>query len=165
MRMKLNRSSQLVLVSAVSLVAAGLLTACGTLTGDFVYVTSAKAAGPNNYGEDRCLRGQPGVRLHAPDSHFAVSHRAAAIRSLKRLRPTTPTLYVVNEDDNTIVQFIIGNDGKLYPQNTSEYAGRLSARGCNSGQVSVCGGHLPAAAHLLDRCALLRLGCGIPHPD
>src|ERR1035438_7780304 len=27
-------------------------------------------------------------------------------------------LYVVNHDDNTIVQFIIGNDGKLYPQNT-----------------------------------------------
>jgi 6-phosphogluconolactonase (cycloisomerase 2 family) len=27
-------------------------------------------------------------------------------------------LYVVNEDDNTIVQFMIGSDGKLYPQNT-----------------------------------------------
>jgi len=27
-------------------------------------------------------------------------------------------LYVVNRDDNTIVQFVIGNDGKLYPQNT-----------------------------------------------
>jgi len=24
----------------------------------------------------------------------------------------------VNEDDNTIVQFTIGNDGKIYPQNT-----------------------------------------------
>jgi 6-phosphogluconolactonase (cycloisomerase 2 family) len=27
-------------------------------------------------------------------------------------------LYVVNQDDNTIVQFVIGNDGKVYPQNT-----------------------------------------------
>jgi DNA-binding beta-propeller fold protein YncE len=27
-------------------------------------------------------------------------------------------LYVVNQDDNSIVQFVIGNDGKLYPQNT-----------------------------------------------
>jgi DNA-binding beta-propeller fold protein YncE len=27
-------------------------------------------------------------------------------------------LYVVNRDDNSIVQFIIGSDGKLYPQNT-----------------------------------------------
>ena len=51
MRMTFNRSSQLVLVSAVSLLAAGLLTACGTLTVDFVYVTSALAAGPNNYGQ------------------------------------------------------------------------------------------------------------------
>jgi len=34
MRMMLNRSSQLVLASAASLLAAGLLTACGTLTVD-----------------------------------------------------------------------------------------------------------------------------------
>jgi DNA-binding beta-propeller fold protein YncE len=27
-------------------------------------------------------------------------------------------LYVVNQDDNTIVQFVIGNDGKVYPQST-----------------------------------------------
>jgi 6-phosphogluconolactonase (cycloisomerase 2 family) len=27
-------------------------------------------------------------------------------------------LFVVNQDDNTIVQFVIGNDGKLYPNNT-----------------------------------------------
>ena len=51
MRMKLNKSSQLLLVSAVSLLVASVLTACGTLTVDFVYVTSAKAAGPNSYGE------------------------------------------------------------------------------------------------------------------
>ena len=43
------------------------------------------------------------------------------------------TLYVVNQDDNTIVQFIIGNDGKLYPQNTREYAGSLSAGRCGCG--------------------------------
>jgi DNA-binding beta-propeller fold protein YncE len=27
-------------------------------------------------------------------------------------------LFVANQDDNTIVQFVIGNDGKLYPDNT-----------------------------------------------
>jgi len=32
--------------------------------------------------------------------------------------PDEADLYVVNEDDNTIVQFVIGSDGKLYPQNT-----------------------------------------------
>ena len=28
------------------------------------------------------------------------------------------SLFVVNQDDNTIVQFVIGSDGKLYPFNT-----------------------------------------------
>ncbi len=51
MRMKFNKSSQLLLVSAASLLAASLVTACSTLTVDFVFVSSSKAAGPNNYGE------------------------------------------------------------------------------------------------------------------
>ena len=51
MRMKFNKSSQLLLVSASSLLMAGLVTACATLTTDFVFVTSSKAAGANNYGE------------------------------------------------------------------------------------------------------------------
>ncbi len=55
MRMKLNKSSQLVLVSAAGLLAATLVTACSqiteTKTVDFVYVASSKAAGPDNYGE------------------------------------------------------------------------------------------------------------------
>ena len=72
MRMKLKKPGQLVLVSAASLAAAGLLTACSqltaTLTVDFVYVSSAKAAGPDNYGEvdvfERILRGwADGLRL------------------------------------------------------------------------------------------------------
>src|ERR1039458_1458674 len=51
MRMKFNKSSQLLLVSAASILVAGLMTACATLTVDFVFVASSKAAGPNNYGE------------------------------------------------------------------------------------------------------------------
>ena len=55
MRMKFNKSSQLVLVSAGGLLVASLLTACSqltqTLTVDFVFLASSKAAGPNNYGE------------------------------------------------------------------------------------------------------------------
>ena len=55
MRMKFNKSSHLVLVGAASLLAASILTACSqltqTLTVDFVYVASTKAAGANNFGE------------------------------------------------------------------------------------------------------------------
>jgi DNA-binding beta-propeller fold protein YncE len=32
-------------------------------------------------------------------------------------------LFVVNRDDNTIEQFLIGNDGKVYPQNTTNTPG------------------------------------------
>ena len=121
MRMKLNRSSQLVLVSAVSLLASGFLSACsfltGTLTVDFVYVTSALAAGPNQYGEVDVfeINSESGRMRQIPASPFPSGGRnpVAATPSADNTN-----LYVVNEDDNTIVQFVIGNDGKLYPQNT-----------------------------------------------
>jgi 6-phosphogluconolactonase (cycloisomerase 2 family) len=117
MRMMLNRSSQLVLASAVSLLAAGFLTACGTLTADFVYVTSAKAAGPNNYGEIDVfeVNTESGFMRHIPTSPFPSGGRNPVAEATS---PENTTLYVVNEDDNTIVQFAIGTDGKVYPQNT-----------------------------------------------
>jgi len=117
MRMMLNRSSQLVLASAASLLAAGLLTACGTLTVDFVYVTSAKAAGTNNYGEVDVyeVNSESGYMRHIPTSPFPSGGRNPVAETTS---PDNTTLYVVNEDDNTIVQFTIGNDGKIYPQNT-----------------------------------------------
>jgi 6-phosphogluconolactonase len=117
MRMMLNRSSQLVLASAVSLLAAGFLTACGTLTADFVYVTSAKAAGPDNYGEIDVfeVNTESGFMRHIPTSPFPSGGRNPVAEATS---PDNTTLYVVNQDDNTIVQFAIGTDGKVYPQNT-----------------------------------------------
>jgi len=50
MRMKFNKSSQLLLVSAASLLVAGLMTACQTLTVDVVFVASSKAAGATATG-------------------------------------------------------------------------------------------------------------------
>jgi 6-phosphogluconolactonase len=117
MRMKFNRSSQLVLVSVVSLLAAGLVTACGTLTADFVFVTSAKAAGPNNYGEVNVfeVNSESGFMRQIKTSPFPSGGRNPVAEAASA---DATTLYVINEDDNSIVQFAIGNDGKLYPQNT-----------------------------------------------
>jgi 6-phosphogluconolactonase (cycloisomerase 2 family) len=117
MRMMLNRSSQLVLASAVSLLAAGLLTACGTLTVDFVYVTSAKAAGTNNYGEVDVyeVNAESGRMRNIPTSPFPSGGRNPVAETTSS---DNTTLYVVNQDDNSIVQFTIGTDGKIYPQNT-----------------------------------------------
>jgi 6-phosphogluconolactonase len=117
MRMKFNKSGQLLLVSAASLLAAGLVTACATLTVDFVYVTSAKAAGPNSYGEVDVfeVNSESGFMRQIPTSPFPSGGRNPVASAVSA---DNNNLYVVNKDDNSIVQFVIGNDGKLYPQNT-----------------------------------------------
>jgi len=115
--MKFNKSSQLLLVSAVSLLVAGLMTACGTLTTDFVYVASSKAAGTNNYGEIDVfeINSVSGAMRQIPSSPFPSGGRNPVAEAVSS---DYANLYVVNQDDNTIVQFMIGSDGKLYPQNT-----------------------------------------------
>ena len=117
MRMKFIKSSQLLLVSAASLLAAGLLTACGTLTVDFVFVASSKAAGTNNYGEIDVfeINSESGFMRQIPTSPFPSGGRDPVAEAVSS---DNTNLYVVNQDDNSIVQFIIGNDGKLYPQHT-----------------------------------------------
>ena len=117
MRMKFNKSGQLALVSAASLLVATLVTACGTLTVDFVFVTSSKAAGSNNYGEIDVfeVNSESGFMRQIPTSPFPSGGRDPVAEAISS---DNTNLYVVNQDDNTIVQFIIGNDGKLSPQNT-----------------------------------------------
>jgi DNA-binding beta-propeller fold protein YncE len=84
---------------------------------DFVFVTSAKAAGPDNYGEVDVfeVNSESGFMRQIPTSPFPSGGRNPVAEAVSSDRTN---LYVVNQDDNTIVQFIIGNDGKLYPQNT-----------------------------------------------
>jgi 6-phosphogluconolactonase len=117
MRMKLNKPIQLLAISAASIMAAAFLSACATLTVDFVYVTCAKAAGPNNYGEVNVfeINSQSGRMRQIPTSPFFSGGRNPVADAVS---PDQGSLYVVNRDDNTIVQFTIGTDGKLYPQNT-----------------------------------------------
>jgi 6-phosphogluconolactonase len=115
--MKFNKSSQLLLVSAAGLLVAGLMTACATLTVDFVFVASSKAAGTNNYGEIDVLEinSESGYMRHIPTSPFPSGGRNPVAEAVSA---DQSNLYVVNQDDNSIVQFVIGNDGKVYPQNT-----------------------------------------------
>lgn len=116
MRMKLNKS-RLLLVSAVSLLAAGVLTACGTATTDFVYVASSKAAGPYGYGEIDVfeINAVSGAMRQIPTSPFPSGGRNPVAEAVSG---DYANLYVVNQNDNSIVQFGIGSDGKLYPQST-----------------------------------------------
>ncbi len=121
MRMKLNKSSQLVLVSAAGLLTAALVTACSqiteTKTVDFVYVASSKAAGADNYGEINIfeINSDSGKMRQIPASPVPSGGRYPISEAV-----TTDysSLFVANQDDNTIVQFVIGTDGKLYSYNT-----------------------------------------------
>ncbi len=121
MRMKFNKTSQLVLVSAASLLAALLATACSqatqTLTVDFVYVASTLAAGPNQFGEIDVfeINSESGRMRPIPTSPFPSEGRNPVAEVVST---DFSSLFVANHDDNTIVQFVIGTDGKLYSFNT-----------------------------------------------
>ena len=125
-------------------------------------MASAKAAGTNNYGEIDVfeINAVSGFMRQIPTSPFPSGGRNPVAEAVSA---DYPNLYVVNQDDNTIVQFLIGNDGKLYPQNTDEHAGNLPSGRCRQRIESVCAGHLPAAAHLLHRGAMLGLDCRLSH--
>ncbi len=121
MRMKLSRSSQLVLVAAASLAAATLISACQqftqSLTVDFVYVASNRAAGPSQAGEIDVFEidSESGRMRPIPTSPFPSGGRNPVAEAVSS---DYQNLFVVNHDDNTIVQFAIGSDGKLYPNDT-----------------------------------------------
>ncbi len=121
MRMKFNKSRQLALVSAASLAVASLVTACSqfteTLTVDFVYVASAAAAGTNQYGVIDVFEidSESGRMRQIPSSPFPSGGRDPVAEAVSA---DYGSLFVSNQDDNTIVQFVIGTDGKLYQYNT-----------------------------------------------
>ena len=114
--MKFNKSGHLLLASGASLAVACLLTACSqlteTLTVDFVYVTSAIAAGPNSYGQVDVfeINSKSGHMRQIPTSPFPSGGRDPVAEAVSS---DNANLFVVNRDDNTIVNFIIGSDGKL----------------------------------------------------
>jgi 6-phosphogluconolactonase (cycloisomerase 2 family) len=109
------------LVSAASLLAASLLTACSqftqTLTVDFVFVASARAAGTNNYGQIDVfeVNSESGAMRQIPSSPFPSGGRNPVAEAVSA---DNGSLFVVNHDDNTVVQFTIGSDGKIYQFNT-----------------------------------------------
>lgn len=124
--MKFNKSHQLALVSAAGLIAASLVTACSqfteTLTVDFVYVASAAAAGTSDYGEIEVyeINSESGAMRKIPASPFPSGGRDPVAETVSA---DYSSLFVANQDDNTVVQFVIGSDGKLYPYLTVNTVG------------------------------------------
>ena len=121
MRMKLNKTRHLALAAGVSLMAATLVTACSqfdqTLTVDFVFVACSKAAASNNAGEIDVfeINSESGAMRQIPSSPFPSGGRNPVAEAVSS---DNGSLFVANEDDQNIVQFLVGSDGKLYPYYT-----------------------------------------------
>jgi 6-phosphogluconolactonase len=111
--MKFGKVGQVGLVSVFALVVATLFTACSTLTVGFIYVpiTSLSPGQVQVYE----VNSESGALRTIPTSPFPSGGRDPVTEAPS---PDFKNLYVANEDDNNIVQFGIGTDGKLYPQST-----------------------------------------------
>lgn len=117
--MKFSKTGQGLLAAAVSLAIGFGIISCGqSNTIDYLYVTSNK----NNPGQISVYRvdQQSGALTQIPDSPYLSGGRnpVAEVTS-----PNGANLYVVNHDDNTLVEFAIGTDAKLYPGHTYQTPG------------------------------------------
>ncbi len=117
--MKFSKFGRIALASVVSLGLGFGVIACGpSNTIDFLYVTSSK----NNPGQINVYKvdSQAGALIPIPDSPYPSGGRnpVAVVASANG-----KNLYVIHHDDNTIVEFAIGTDGKLYPQKTCNLPG------------------------------------------
>jgi 6-phosphogluconolactonase len=117
--MKLSKFGRIALASVVSLGLGFGATACGpSNTIDFLYVTASK----QNPGQISVYKvdSEAGVLYQIADSPYPSGGRnpVADVASANG-----KNLYVINHDDNTIVEFAIGTDGKLYPQQTCNMPG------------------------------------------
>lgn len=102
------------LVAAASMVAVGLLmTSCGASnTIDYVYVTSnLQNPGQINVYE---LNSESGALHQIADSPYPAGRNPVS----EVASPNGNNLYVANHDDNTVMMYAIGTDGKLYPLQT-----------------------------------------------
>lgn len=104
---------RLMAVAAAAAVSSLLLSCGASNTVDYLYVTSnlQNPGQINAYQVDS----ESGALKQIADSPYPSGGRNPVYEV------TTPDglyLYIANHDDNTIVQFDIGTDGKLYPQST-----------------------------------------------
>ncbi len=112
-RMKWKKWGQGILAAGVS---AGLVFAMASCaasnTVDYLYLASSK----NNPGQINVYRvdSQTGGLQQIPNSPYPAGRNPVGLVIL----PNGKNLYVINHDDNTIIDYGIGTDAKLYPQHT-----------------------------------------------
>jgi len=111
--MKFGKVGQVGLVCVLALAIATLFTACNPVNVGYLFVATNK----QTPGQIEVYKIDPvaGYLKTIPTSPFPSGGRNPIAEVVS---PDFKNLYVVNEDDNNIVQFGIGTDGKLYAQST-----------------------------------------------
>ena len=140
--MKLSKSGRIALASVVSLGLGFGATACGpSNTIDYLYVTASK----QNPGQISVYKvdSEAGILYQITDSPYGSGGRNPVADMAS---PNGKNLYVINHDDNTIVEFAIGTDGKLYPQQTCNLPGSypIAAHREQSRHLPLRSGDVPA---------------------
>jgi len=111
--MKFGKVGQVALVSVFALALATLFTACTPVNVGFMFVATNR----QTPGQIEVYKIDPiaGYLETIPTSPFPSGGRNPIAEAVS---PDFKNLYVINEDDNNIVQFGVGTDGKLYAQST-----------------------------------------------
>lgn len=121
-RMKLKRMGRGAIASIVSLVLGLGLTACGRdYTVGYIYTTTASGTAGlvNGYKVDY----QQGYLVQLANSPIPSGGKnpVTVVAS-----PDHLSIYVIHRDDSNVVHFLIGTDGKLYPQKTYNITGSFA---------------------------------------
>lgn len=110
--------SQLLLVSAIALAVASLLTACQLVTVDYVFLASAS---PSAGGQIQTfdVDSQSGALRNGPAAVASGGSTPVAMATTSDYA----NLYVANSDNNTVVHFAIASDGVLTQKDKITLAG------------------------------------------
>jgi 6-phosphogluconolactonase (cycloisomerase 2 family) len=120
--MKLNPIGRVIKASMLSLAMALGVTACSNdYTVSYVYMTTSKTL-PHGLINSYQVDYQSGYLRPLADSPVDAGGRDTVGLVVA---PSNLFLYTVNNFDSSVVEFAIGTDGKLYPENTYNIAGSL----------------------------------------
>ena len=109
--MKLSKVSQLVLVSAIGLLASTFLSGCLIVTIDYVFVACSSGSGSGSTGQ---------IQIYAVDSQSGALRTGGTSVPSGGSKPVAmattadyANLYVANQSNNSLVHFTVGPDGQL----------------------------------------------------
>lgn len=107
--MKLNKPSQLSLVSMIGLVTATLFSACQLVTIDYVYLAGTSQTNSAGQIQAFAVDSQSGALRNAGSPAATGGNNPTALA----VSPDEANLYVANGDNNTVVHFTIASDSRL----------------------------------------------------